>query len=54
MSKVNEKVKDRKPFTDKRWREWPTTGIKTGGKPKKEVHQAIQKWLKENTTKHSD
>ncbi len=49
------KMEDKKPFSDKRWWEWPTTGIKTGGKPKKEVHEAIQKWLKENTTKkHSE
>lgn len=44
----------KKPFTDKRWREWPANGIKTGGKPKSKVHKAIQKWLKENTkNKHS-
>ena len=41
-----------KPFSDKRWREWPTKGIKTGGKPNPKVHKAIQQWLKDNK-KHS-
>lgn len=38
---------NKKPFSDPRWREWPTQGIVTGGKPKKEVHDTLQKWIKE-------
>ncbi|MDM8222137.1 hypothetical protein [Limosilactobacillus vaginalis] len=45
---------EKKFFSDKRWTRWPSEGIKTGGKPKTEVHKAIQKWLKENSKKHSD
>ncbi|WHO84906.1 hypothetical protein [Limosilactobacillus oris] len=47
-------MSDKKDFSDKRWREWPEVGIKTGGKPKPKVHKAIQQWLKENRdNKHS-
>ncbi|GFZ27251.1 hypothetical protein LCB40_11310 [Lactobacillus corticis] len=42
---------NKKPFSDLRWREWPTTGIKTYGKPNKKVHETLQKWIKETKEK---
>jgi hypothetical protein len=41
-------MKNKKPFSDSRWRDWFPEGITTGGEPKPEVHKAIQKWLREN------
>ncbi|WP_288638839.1 hypothetical protein [uncultured Lentilactobacillus sp.] len=42
---------DKKAFSEKRWREWPSKGITTGGKPKPKVHKVLMQWLKDNTKK---
>lgn len=37
--------KDKKPFSDPRWREWPGKGIKKFGKPNKQVKEFIDKYF---------
>lgn len=43
--------KDKKPFSDPRWREWPKTGIKFGGKANPEVKAFLDKYFAEEDKK---
>lgn len=40
--------REKKSFSDPRWREWPNTGVKFGeGHAPEKVHKTIQQWIKE-------
>lgn len=46
--------KDKEPFSDLRWREWPHDGIKKFGKPNPKVKAFIDNYFKEQKEKNSN